>query len=87
MVQYANSCGDAACGRGAMIAVEITKPGTDTPDPEMTSKVAKLCHDEGVLVLTAGTYSNAQTVSLTTTSPGAIICLIAAFVEIVIQEL
>ena len=45
-------------GRGAMIAVEITKPGTDTPDPDMTSKVAKLCHDEGVLVLTAGTYSN-----------------------------
>ena len=45
-------------GRGAMIAVEITKPGTDTPDPDMTNKVAKLCHDEGVLVLTAGTYSN-----------------------------
>jgi 4-aminobutyrate aminotransferase/(S)-3-amino-2-methylpropionate transaminase len=45
-------------GRGAMIAVEITKPGTDTPDPDMTNKVAKFCHDEGVLVLTAGTYSN-----------------------------
>ncbi len=45
-------------GRGAMIAVEITKPGTDEPDAEMTSKVAKLCHNEGVLVLTAGTYSN-----------------------------
>jgi 4-aminobutyrate aminotransferase/(S)-3-amino-2-methylpropionate transaminase len=24
----------------------------------MTSKVAKLCHNEGVLVLTAGTYGN-----------------------------
>ena len=45
-------------GRGAMIAVEITKPGTNEPDAELTSKVAKMCHAEGVLVLTAGTYSN-----------------------------
>lgn len=45
-------------GRGAMIAVEIVKPGTDEPDADMTSKVAKLCHAEGVVVLTAGTYSN-----------------------------
>ena len=45
-------------GRGAMIAVEIVKPGTDEPDADMTSKVAKLCHAEGVLVLTAGTYGN-----------------------------
>ena len=45
-------------GRGAMIAVEIVKPGTDEPDPDMTGKVAKLCHAEGVLVLTAGTYGN-----------------------------
>lgn len=45
-------------GRGAMIAVEIVKPGTDEPDADMTNKVAKLCHQEGVVVLTAGTYSN-----------------------------
>jgi len=45
-------------GRGAMVAIEIVKPGTTTPDPESTIKIVKSCHAEGVLVLTAGTYGN-----------------------------
>jgi 4-aminobutyrate aminotransferase/(S)-3-amino-2-methylpropionate transaminase len=45
-------------GRGAMIAVEIVKPGTTEPDAATTSAVAKACHAAGVVVLTAGTYSN-----------------------------
>jgi 4-aminobutyrate aminotransferase/(S)-3-amino-2-methylpropionate transaminase len=45
-------------GRGAMIAVELVKPGTLEPDPTTTAAVAKACHAEGVLVLTAGTYGN-----------------------------
>jgi 4-aminobutyrate aminotransferase/(S)-3-amino-2-methylpropionate transaminase len=45
-------------GRGAMIAVEIVKPGTKEPDATTTSAVAKACHAAGVVVLTAGTYSN-----------------------------
>ena len=45
-------------GRGAMVAIEIVKPGTTTPDPETTTKIVKSCHAEGVLVLTAGTYGN-----------------------------
>jgi 4-aminobutyrate aminotransferase/(S)-3-amino-2-methylpropionate transaminase len=45
-------------GRGAMLAVEIVRPGTTTPDPDTTNAVAKACHAEGVLVLTAGTYGN-----------------------------
>ena len=45
-------------GRGAMIAIEMVKPGTLDPDPELTAQVAKACHSEGVLVLTAGTYGN-----------------------------
>ena len=45
-------------GRGAMIAVEIVKPGSTTPDAELTSAVAKACHAQGVVVLTAGTYGN-----------------------------
>jgi 4-aminobutyrate aminotransferase/(S)-3-amino-2-methylpropionate transaminase len=45
-------------GRGAMIAIEIIKPGTTTPDPDVTTKIVKSCHAEGVLVLTAGTYGN-----------------------------
>ena len=45
-------------GRGAMIAVELVRPGTTDPDPERTAAVAKACHAQGVLVLTAGTYGN-----------------------------
>jgi 4-aminobutyrate aminotransferase/(S)-3-amino-2-methylpropionate transaminase len=45
-------------GRGAMIAIELVKPGTLVPDPETTAKVAKACHQAGVLVLTCGTYGN-----------------------------
>lgn len=45
-------------GRGAMIAVEIVKPGTKEPHPELTGAVAKACHKAGVVVLTAGTYGN-----------------------------
>ncbi len=45
-------------GRGAMIAVELVRPGTLEPDAASTSAVAAFCHREGVLVLTAGTYGN-----------------------------
>jgi 4-aminobutyrate aminotransferase / (S)-3-amino-2-methylpropionate transaminase / 5-aminovalerate transaminase len=45
-------------GRGAMIAVEIVKPGTLEPDAATTSAVAKACHAAGVVVLTAGTFGN-----------------------------
>jgi 4-aminobutyrate aminotransferase/(S)-3-amino-2-methylpropionate transaminase len=45
-------------GRGAMVAVELVLPGTTEPDPALTAQVARLCHAEGVVVLTAGTYGN-----------------------------
>jgi 4-aminobutyrate aminotransferase/(S)-3-amino-2-methylpropionate transaminase len=45
-------------GRGAMIAVELVKKGTNTPDAELTGAIAKACHAQGVVVLTAGTYGN-----------------------------
>lgn len=45
-------------GRGAMMAVELVRPGTTEPDPDATQAVAKACHDEGLVVLTAGTYNN-----------------------------
>ncbi len=45
-------------GRGAMMAVELVEPGTLKPAAELTTAVAKACHAEGVLVLTAGTYGN-----------------------------
>ncbi|HEU4674902.1 MAG TPA: 4-aminobutyrate--2-oxoglutarate transaminase [Motilibacteraceae bacterium] len=49
-------------GRGAMVAVELVRPGTrDTskePNAEATAAVAKACHQEGLVTLTAGTYGN-----------------------------
>jgi 4-aminobutyrate aminotransferase / (S)-3-amino-2-methylpropionate transaminase / 5-aminovalerate transaminase len=45
-------------GRGAMVAVELTRPGTIEPDPAAAGAVAKACHAEGLVVLTCGTYGN-----------------------------
>jgi 4-aminobutyrate aminotransferase/(S)-3-amino-2-methylpropionate transaminase len=45
-------------GRGAMIAVELVRPGTTEPDAELTGRIARACHAQGVVVLTAGTFGN-----------------------------
>jgi 4-aminobutyrate aminotransferase/(S)-3-amino-2-methylpropionate transaminase len=45
-------------GRGAMIAVEFTRPGTLEPDPASTAAVASFCHKAGLVVLTCGTFGN-----------------------------
>ncbi|HET7066071.1 MAG TPA: 4-aminobutyrate--2-oxoglutarate transaminase [Nocardioides sp.] len=45
-------------GRGAMMAIELVKPGTLEPDAARTSAVAAYCHAHGVVVLTCGTWGN-----------------------------
>jgi 4-aminobutyrate aminotransferase/(S)-3-amino-2-methylpropionate transaminase len=45
-------------GRGAMVAVELVKPGTTEPDPALTAAVSHGCHEAGLLTLTCGTYGN-----------------------------
>jgi 4-aminobutyrate aminotransferase/(S)-3-amino-2-methylpropionate transaminase len=45
-------------GRGAMQAIELVEPGTKNPNTAAMSAVVKYCQSQGVLVLTAGTYSN-----------------------------
>lgn len=45
-------------GRGAMIAVELVKPGTTEPDAELTKKLSTAAHQAGVIVLTCGTFGN-----------------------------
>jgi 4-aminobutyrate aminotransferase / (S)-3-amino-2-methylpropionate transaminase / 5-aminovalerate transaminase len=44
-------------GRGAMVAIELVA-GDRAPAPELTARIARRCHQEGVLVLTAGSYGN-----------------------------
>jgi 4-aminobutyrate aminotransferase / (S)-3-amino-2-methylpropionate transaminase / 5-aminovalerate transaminase len=45
-------------GRGAMLAIELVRPGTKDPDPVLTAELSSACHREGVITLTAGTYGN-----------------------------
>jgi len=45
-------------GRGAMIAIELTKPGTLEPAPATAATVAAACHKQGLIVLTCGTFGN-----------------------------
>jgi 4-aminobutyrate aminotransferase/(S)-3-amino-2-methylpropionate transaminase len=45
-------------GRGAMQAIELVEPGTKNPNTAAMNAVVKFCQSQGVLVLTAGTYSN-----------------------------
>ena len=45
-------------GRGAMMAIELCRPGTTEPDAARTAAVAAHCHQRGVVVLTCGTWGN-----------------------------
>jgi 4-aminobutyrate aminotransferase/(S)-3-amino-2-methylpropionate transaminase len=45
-------------GRGAMQAIELVEPGTKNPNPAATEALLRHCHQNGVLVLNAGTYNN-----------------------------
>ena len=45
-------------GRGAMVAIELVRPGTLEPDPARTAAVSRACHAAGLLTLTCGTYGN-----------------------------
>jgi 4-aminobutyrate aminotransferase/(S)-3-amino-2-methylpropionate transaminase len=46
-------------GRGAMLAMELVKdPGTKAPDKERTSRIVEAALQEGLLLLTAGQYTN-----------------------------
>ncbi len=45
-------------GRGAMIAIELVRPGTIEPDAAAAAQVARTCHAAGLIVLTCGTFGN-----------------------------
>ncbi|MGH3961075.1 4-aminobutyrate--2-oxoglutarate transaminase [Mycobacterium sp.] len=45
-------------GRGAMIAVELVKPGSAEPDADLTEALATAARTAGVIVLTCGTFGN-----------------------------
>ena len=45
-------------GRGAMIAIELVKPGTAEPDQDLTQKLSVAAQAAGVIVLTCGMFGN-----------------------------
>jgi 4-aminobutyrate aminotransferase/(S)-3-amino-2-methylpropionate transaminase len=45
-------------GIGAMVAIELVRPGTTEPDAESVKFLADFAAQRGVLLLTAGTYGN-----------------------------
>jgi len=45
-------------GRGAMVAIEFAEPGTLEPRPDLPKALATRCAQEGVVILTAGTFGN-----------------------------
>ncbi|MEY3430882.1 MAG: hypothetical protein RJB30_814 [Actinomycetota bacterium] len=45
-------------GRGAMQAIELVVPGSKNPNPDAQVKIIKYCQQNGVLILSAGTYGN-----------------------------
>jgi 4-aminobutyrate aminotransferase/(S)-3-amino-2-methylpropionate transaminase len=45
-------------GRGAMVAIELVRPGTLEPDAAAAGQLARACHSAGLLVLTCGTFGN-----------------------------
>ncbi len=52
-----NRIGDVR-GRGAMIAIELVQRDSSEPDPSFTTAVATTAREQGVIVLTCGTYGN-----------------------------
>jgi len=45
-------------GRGAMLAIEIVRPGTTEPDAAETARISRSCHQAGLITLTCGTFGN-----------------------------
>jgi 4-aminobutyrate aminotransferase/(S)-3-amino-2-methylpropionate transaminase len=45
-------------GRGAMMAMELVKPGTSEPDPDSAKRIVAACHRAGVVTLSCGSYGN-----------------------------
>ncbi len=45
-------------GRGAMLAMELVRPGTLEPDPDAARRIVAACHREGVVTLSCGSFGN-----------------------------
>jgi 4-aminobutyrate aminotransferase/(S)-3-amino-2-methylpropionate transaminase len=72
LAEQAPAVGDVR-GRGGMLAIELVRPGTTTPDPVLAKAVAAACHAAGVVVLTCGTNGNVVRLLPPLVIPGAVL--------------
>jgi len=45
-------------GRGAMMAMELVRPGTKDPDADAAKRIVTACHRAGVITLSCGSFGN-----------------------------
>ncbi len=57
-IQERHPCIGDVRGLGLMVGVEFVIPNSRTPDADKTKKVQKACLEEGLVLLTCGTYDN-----------------------------
>jgi 4-aminobutyrate aminotransferase/(S)-3-amino-2-methylpropionate transaminase len=57
MASVTEEIGDVR-GRGAMLAIELVKPGGKKPNPELTKALIAACLAQGLVLLSCGTYGN-----------------------------
>jgi 4-aminobutyrate aminotransferase/(S)-3-amino-2-methylpropionate transaminase len=57
MASVTEEIGDVR-GRGAMLAIELVKPGGKKPNPELTKALIATCLAQGLVLLSCGTYGN-----------------------------
>jgi 4-aminobutyrate aminotransferase/(S)-3-amino-2-methylpropionate transaminase len=41
-----------------MVAIELVQAGSRAPNTELTKRITRFCLEHGVILVTAGTYSN-----------------------------
>ena len=60
-------------GRGAMMAMELVRPGSLEPDAALAKAVVAWCADQGVITLSCGTYGNVVRILVPLTASDAVI--------------
>lgn len=73
MASYLDPIGDVR-GLGAMVAMELVSDRkTKEPDPDLTKRLVATCAEEGLLILSCGTYGNVIRCLVPLTAPDDIV--------------
>ncbi|MCI0570378.1 MAG: aminotransferase class III-fold pyridoxal phosphate-dependent enzyme, partial [Myxococcaceae bacterium] len=73
-------------GLGAMLAVELNQPGSQTLDPDFTKRVQMRARERGLLLLTCGVHGNVLRFLFPLTVPDAVFSEALGILETVLTE-